>query len=165
MNQNLQKGKGWATNLRRASKLGTLLMPVGEAIALVEVLPIRDGVATMHLQTLLMSAEATPLIGLEEMYEAPDHHWQKLRGEPKSFLMAVRTASVELQDGFEAGAACASCPKAIAQTSQVIKVENRNIPSDVRGSDQGKRRYKKWLGKGLTRHTDELATTALLYCT
>lgn len=132
--------------------MGTLLMPVGEAIALVVDLPTRFGVVTTHLQTLLMSAEATPLIGLDEIYEAPDHHWQKLRGEPKSFLMAVRIGSVELQDGFEAGAACDSCPKATAQISQVINVENRNIFKDVYGEDEGKRRYKERMVERLTRH-------------
>jgi len=38
---------------------------------------------------------------------------------------------VELQDGFEAGAAWARCPKAIAHTSQVMIVERRNISSEV----------------------------------
>lgn len=113
-----------------------MLVLVGEAIALVVVLPIRLGVVTMHLQTLLISAEATPLIGLEEMYEAPDHHWQKVSGEPKSLLMAVRTGSVELHDGFDAGAACASCPKTTAHTSQVIKVESRDILRDVCGVER-----------------------------
>jgi hypothetical protein len=40
---------------------------VGEAIALVAVFPMREGVALIHLQTLLMSVVATPLIGLDEM--------------------------------------------------------------------------------------------------
>jgi hypothetical protein len=80
----------------------------------------------MHLQTLLISMVDTPLIGLDEMYEAPDHHWQKARGEPKSFLIEARTGSVELQEDF-AGAAWTRCPKAIAQTSQVMKVERRSI--------------------------------------
>lgn len=54
--------------------MGTLLTPVGEAIALVVVLPMRAEFALTHLQTLLISTVDTPLIGLDEMYEAPDHH-------------------------------------------------------------------------------------------
>lgn len=45
--------------------------------------------------------------------------------------MDARTGSVELQDGFEAGAAWARCPKAMAHTSQVMIVERRNISSEV----------------------------------
>lgn len=100
-------------------------------MALVTVLPTRLGDVTMHWQTLLMSADATPSMGLEEMYEAPDHHWQKVRGEPKSFLMAVMAGSVELHDDLEAGAASASCPRATAQTSQVIKAESRDMLVDI----------------------------------
>jgi len=43
-------------------------------MALVVVLPTSEGLALMHLQTLLILTGDTPLIGLEEMYEAPDHH-------------------------------------------------------------------------------------------
>jgi hypothetical protein len=93
LNQKLQKGRGWATSFRRASRYATLLTPVGEAIALVCVPPIRAGVALMHLQTLLISAGVTPGIGLVDLYEAPIHHWQKVRGMPKSFLMAAITGS------------------------------------------------------------------------
>jgi hypothetical protein len=93
LNQKLQKGRGWATSFRRASRYATLLTPVGEAIALVCVPPTRAGVALMHLQTLLISAGVTPGIGLVDLYEAPTHHWQKVRGMPKSFLMAAMTGS------------------------------------------------------------------------
>lgn len=67
LNQNLQNGRGSATALRRASKFGTLLLPVGVAIAFVVVFPRSEGVALMHLQTLLMSVVVTPSMGLEKM--------------------------------------------------------------------------------------------------
>jgi hypothetical protein len=84
----------------------------------------------MHLHALLISTGPRPLIGLDEMYEAPAHHLQKARGDPKSFLMATRAGSVELHEGFAAGAAPVNCPKARAQTSQVIKSVGRNMVED-----------------------------------
>lgn len=127
-NQNLQNGSGCATAWRRASKLRTPLLPVGVAIARVLVLPIRVGVATIHLHTLEISAVAMPSMGLVGMYNALDHHLQKARGAPKSVLMAARTESVGLHEPFaEAGAAQVYCPNATSHRIQVMNLVDCNI--------------------------------------